>query len=61
MNVKIEQEFNFVVDNSQLFLDAQEAKKVSERTVVQWIQLYLGREFQLALIATGFMYGSWTE
>ena len=27
---------NFVVDNdSRLFLDAQEAKKVSERTVVQ--------------------------
>ena len=33
MNVKIEQELNFVADNSQLFLDAQEAKKVSERTV----------------------------
>ena len=34
MNVKIEQELNFVVDNdSRLFLDAQEAKKVSERTV----------------------------
>ena len=33
-NVKIEQELNFVVDNdSRLFLDAQEAKKVSERTV----------------------------
>ena len=32
MNVKIEQELNFVVD-SRLFLDAQEAKKVSERTV----------------------------
>ena len=31
MNVKIEQELNFVVDNdSRLFLDAQEAKKVSE-------------------------------
>ena len=31
MNVKIEQELNFVVDNdSRLFL---EAKKVSERTV----------------------------
>ena len=29
MNVKIEQELNFVVDNdSRLFLDAQEAKKV---------------------------------
>ena len=29
-----EQELNFVVDNdSRLFLDAQEAKKVSERTV----------------------------
>ena len=36
MNIKIEQELNFVVDNdSQLFLDAQEAKKVSERTVVR--------------------------
>ena len=34
MNVKIEQELNFVVD-SRLFLDAQEAKKVSERTVVR--------------------------
>ena len=34
MNVKIEQELNFV-DVSQLFLDAQEAKKVSERTVVR--------------------------
>ena len=33
---KIEQELNFVVDNdSRLFLDAQEAKKVSERTIVQ--------------------------
>ena len=31
MNVKIEQELNFVVDDSRLFLDAQEAKKVSER------------------------------
>ena len=35
MNVKIEQEMIFVVDNSPLFLDAQEAKKVSERTVVR--------------------------
>ena len=36
MNVKIDQELNFVVDNdSRLFLDAQEAKKVSERTVVR--------------------------
>ena len=33
MNVKIEQESNFVIDDSRLFLDAQEAKKVSERTV----------------------------
>ena len=33
MNVKIGQELNFVVDDSRLFLDAQEAKKVSERTV----------------------------
>ena len=33
MNVKIEQELNFVVNDSRLFLDAQEAKKVSERTV----------------------------
>ena len=34
MKVKIEQEFNFVVDNdSRLFLDAQKAKKVSKRTV----------------------------
>ena len=35
MNVKIEQESNFIVDNSRLFLDAQEAKKVSQRTVVR--------------------------
>ena len=36
MNVKIEQGLNFVVDNdSRLFFDAQEAKKVSERTVVR--------------------------
>ena len=33
MNIKIEQELNFVVDDSRLFLDAQEARKVSERTV----------------------------
>ena len=34
MNVKLKQELNFVVDKDrQLFLDAQEAKKVSERTV----------------------------
>ena len=37
MNVKIEQELNFVVDDSRSFLDAQEAKKVSERTVDQSI------------------------
>ena len=36
MNVKIEQELNFVADNDRrLFCDAQEAKKVSERTVVR--------------------------
>ena len=36
MNVKTEKEVNFVVDNdSRLFLDAQEAKKVSKRTVVR--------------------------
>ena len=35
MNVRIEQ-VKFVVDNdSRLFLDAQEAKKVSECTVVR--------------------------
>ena len=34
MNVNIKQKLNFVLDNdSRLFLDAQEAKKVSERTV----------------------------
>ena len=33
MNIKIEQELNFGVDDSRLFIDAQEAKKVSERTV----------------------------
>ena len=36
MNIKIEQELNFVIDNdSRLFLDAQEAKKMSEHTVVR--------------------------
>ena len=35
MNVKIEQELNFVVDNSRLFFNAQEAKKLSECTVVR--------------------------
>ena len=35
MNVKVEEELNFIVDNdSRLFLDAQEPKKVSEHTVV---------------------------
>ena len=34
MNVKIKQKLNFIIDDSRLFLDAQEAKKVSERTVV---------------------------
>ena len=33
MNVKIKQELNFVVDDSRLFLDAQEAKKVSKCTL----------------------------
>ena len=33
MNVKIEQELNFVDKYSRLFFDAQEAKKVSEHTV----------------------------
>ena len=35
MNVKIEQELNFVVDNDSRLLDVQEAKKVSKRTVVR--------------------------
>ena len=35
MNVKIEKELNFVVDDGRLFLDAQEAKKVSKCTVVR--------------------------
>ena len=35
MNVKIEQELNFVVDDRRLFLDAQEGKKVSEHRVVR--------------------------
>ena len=36
MNVKIEQGLDFDVDNGRrLFLDAQEAKKVSELTVVR--------------------------
>ena len=35
MNTKIEQGSNFVAHNdSQVFFNAQEAKKVSERTVV---------------------------
>ena len=33
MNVKIEQKLKLVDNDSRLFLDAQEAKKVSERTV----------------------------
>ena len=36
MNIKIEQELNIIVDNdSWLFFDAEEAKKVSKLTVVQ--------------------------
>ena len=36
MNIKVEQELNFIVDNdSRLFLDGKKAKKVSERTVVR--------------------------
>ena len=35
INVKIKQELNFVVKDRRLFLDAQEANKVSERTVVR--------------------------
>ena len=35
MNVKIEQELHITVDDSRLFFDAQEAKKVSKRTVVR--------------------------
>ena len=36
MNIKMEQELNFVVDNdSRLFLDSQEVKEVSERTAVR--------------------------
>ena len=35
MNVKIEKELNFVVDDSRLLYDAQEAKKVSERLLVR--------------------------
>ena len=38
MNVKIEQGSDFVIGNRRwLFFDAQEAKKVSKPTVVQWI------------------------
>ena len=37
INIKIEQELNFVDDDSLLFLDDQEAKKVSELIVVGWI------------------------
>ena len=32
MNVEIEQELNFVVDDRRLFLDTQEAKKVSDES-----------------------------
>ena len=43
MNVKIEQELNFVVDNDRrLFLDAQEAKK-SERTYSSSMNLAVSR------------------
>ena len=35
-NERKDLELNFIIDNdSQLFLDAQEAKKVSKRTVVR--------------------------
>ena len=43
MNVKIDQELNFVVDDSRLFLDAQEAKKVSERTYSRSMNLAVSR------------------
>ena len=53
MNVKIEQGSDFDVDNgSGLFFDAQEAKMVSECT---------DREFYLATIATGSVYGCCTD
>ena len=42
MNVKIEQELNFIVD-SRLFLDAQEAKKVSEHTYSSSMNLAVAR------------------
>ena len=45
MNTKIEQELNFVVDDSRLFFDAQEAKKVS----VTLIRKVTVRSFQMAL------------
>ena len=35
MNEKFEQELNFVVDDSRVFFDAQEVKKVSEHTIVR--------------------------
>ena len=36
MNIKIEQELDFDIDNSrQLFFDAQEGKMVSKHTVVR--------------------------
>ena len=35
MNVQIEQELNFIVDNDSRLFDAQEAKRVSDRTVVR--------------------------
>ena len=38
MNAKIKQGSNFITDNkSRFFSSAEEAKKVSERSVVQWI------------------------
>ena len=40
MNVTIKQELNFVVDDSRLFLDAQEAQK-GERTYSS--SMYLAR------------------
>ena len=46
MNVKIKQESNFVIDNdSQLFFDAQEAKKVGiekQRLIVERKVLTIG-------------------
>ena len=47
MNTKIEQGSNYVVDNENRFFNAQEAKEVSQHSVLARIQLYVcGNSYQ---------------